>query len=155
MPSIKDYDHKKKHAKKARRRPGREHTSARHEEEEEVVETSDEASGADETSEEQMSFEGAEAEHEEEGHGKVHIDFPYSDLIRARVPKAFDLAETVAEEWVNNGDFRDLQVGPPLARMAMGAGLRRAKKVERKLEETGVLSMARMGFEFAKSKLKK
>ena len=30
---------------------------------------------------------------------KVHIEFPYSELIRAKIPKAFDVAEKVATDW--------------------------------------------------------
>lgn len=142
MPSVKDYDHKKKTAKKVRRRPGRDHVQYK-EVEEEAEETTDELSGPDES---------VEAASEEE---HIHIEFPYSDLLRARVPKAFELAETVATEWSTGGDFRDLPIGPPIARMTVGAGLRKAKAVEKKLDDAGVISMARMGVEFAKSKLKR
>ncbi|MCX7977632.1 MAG: hypothetical protein N2578_01370 [Bdellovibrionaceae bacterium] len=64
------------------------------------------------------------------------------------------MAETVAEEWVNDGNFEGLPVGHPLAQAAASFGLKRAKKIEKKLEEKGVFMMARMGLEFAKSKLK-
>lgn len=86
---------------------------------------------------------------------KIHIEFPYSELVRARVPKAFEVAENVAEEWVNDGDFENIPVGHPLAQMTVAAGLRKAKEVEKKLEEKGVFAMAKMGLEYAKSKIKK
>jgi hypothetical protein len=31
----------------------------------------------------------------------VHIEFPYSDLVRAKIPKAFAVAEKVATDWKN------------------------------------------------------
>lgn len=132
MPSTKDFQAKKK---KARRRPGRET----------VMEATPE-----ETHEEKI-FTSEETPERK----KIHIEFPYSELVRAKVPKAFEVAENVAEEWVNDGSFENLPVGHPLAQITMAAGLRKAKEVEKKLEEKGVFMMAKMGLEFAKSKMKK
>lgn len=179
MPSVKDYDSKKK---KARRRPGRElsediaasaddaeaeaelETETRLSREEEVeqaeeievdepVAKSSASKFAEETDEtsEDTSFE----RHSHDDRKKIHIEFPYSELVRAKVPKAFDVAETVAEEWVNDGTFENIPVGHPLAQITVAAGLRKAKEVEKKLEEKGVFAMAKMGLEYAKSKLKK
>ncbi|MBK9322080.1 MAG: hypothetical protein IPM97_03815 [Bdellovibrionaceae bacterium] len=86
---------------------------------------------------------------------KVQIEFPYSEVARAKVPKAFEVAETVATEWVNDGSFENIPVGHPVAQVAVAAGLRKAKQVEKKLEEKGVFAMAKMGLEYAKSKFKK
>lgn len=86
---------------------------------------------------------------------KVHIEFPYSDLVRAKAPKVFEVAENVAEEWVNDGNFENVPVGHPLAQITVAAGLRKAKEVEKKLEEKGVFAMAKMGLEYAKSKINK
>lgn len=90
---------------------------------------------------------------EESERKKVQIEFPYSSLIREKVPKVFQVAETVAEEWVNDGDFEKVPVGHPLAQITVAAGLRKAKEVEKKLEEKGVFAMAKMGLEYAKSQL--
>jgi hypothetical protein len=84
---------------------------------------------------------------------KIQIEFPYSQLIREKVPKVFEVAESVAEQWVNDGDFENVPVGHPLAQITVAAGLRKAKEVEKKLEEKGVFAMAKMGLEYAKSQL--
>jgi hypothetical protein len=88
---------------------------------------------------------------------KIQIEFPYSHLIRDKVPKVFEVAETVAEEWVNDGNFEKvLETVPaahPLTQITVAAGLRKAKDVEKKLEEKGVFAMARMGLEYAKAQL--
>lgn len=162
MPTIKDYESKKK---KARRRPGREETeSAIEESQEELVEMAEEI--VDETEETvhkaQATTEKAEETVDEtsgfdemSSRKKVHIEFPYSELVRAKVPKAFEVAENVAEEWVNDGNFENVPVGHPLAQLTVAAGLRKAKEVEKKLEEKGVFAMAKMGLEYAKSKINK
>jgi hypothetical protein len=146
MPTIKDYQK----TKKARRRPGRD----------ESVETEVEA--APEVPEEVIAEEIAATPSEEDTFGnhhpeadrkKIHIEFPYSELVRAKVPKAFEVAENVAEEWVNDGRFENIPVGHPLAQLTVAAGLRKAKEVEKKLEEKGVFMMAKMGLEYAKSKV--
>lgn len=129
MPTIKDYEEKKR---KPRRRPGRESRESAAPESEELAESA-----------------------EQPERKKVHIEFPYSEVVRAKVPKAFEVAENVAEEWVNNGNFENIPVGHPLAQITVAAGLRKAKEVEKKLEEKGVFMMAKMGLEYAKSKLPK
>ncbi len=129
MPTVKDYASKKK---KARRRPGR-----------------DEAETAVEASQEELVAIAEEISNRK----KVHIEFPYSELVRSKAPKAFEVAENVAEEWVNNGNFENIPVGHPLAQITVAAGLRKAKEVEKKLEEKGVFAMAKMGIEYAKMKI--
>ncbi len=88
---------------------------------------------------------------------KVTIEFPYSDVVRAQIPKAFEKAETVATElsdqWKNDGDFTNLGLPHPLAVFVASQALQQAKKLEKKLEEKGVLSLAKLGFEAAKSQL--
>lgn len=93
-----------------------------------------------------------------EGHHhdtKVHLDFYGSDLIRMKAPKVMELADTVADEWVKDGQFQGLPVGNPLAQIAAAKALRTAKDVEKKLEEKGVIAMAKMGIMFVKSKIEK
>ncbi len=84
---------------------------------------------------------------------KVTIEFPYSELIRAKAPKAFDVAEKVATDWKNEGDFTDLGIGHPVAEIVASQALKKAKDVEKKLEEKGVFSIAKMGFEIAKAQV--
>lgn len=166
MPTIKDYQSKKK---KTRRRPGRE---VEPEGENDAEETAEEASAEmdadtvaaeDVKASEDVTFTQESTPSEEDTYGqhnpnqedrkKIHIEFPYSELVRSKVPKAFEVAENVAEEWVNNGNFENIPVGHPLAQITVAAGLRKAKEVEKKLEEKGVFMMAKMGLEYAKSKI--
>ncbi|WP_413288230.1 hypothetical protein [Bdellovibrio sp. HCB337] len=171
MPTIKEYQSKKK---KTRRRPGREEE---HHEESETTEADVPTDGPEDieveviSAEEAVSVDASEdvaftqeaSPSEEDTYGqhnpnqderkKIHIEFPYSELVRSRVPKAFEVAENVAEEWVNNGTFENIPVGHPLAQITVAAGLRKAKEVEKKLEEKGVFMMAKMGLEYAKSKI--
>lgn len=84
---------------------------------------------------------------------KVKIEFPYSDLIRGRVPKAFEVAENVATLWKNNEKFENLGLSNPIAEIAAVKTLEKAKHVEKKLEEKGVFAIAKIGTEIAKSKL--
>ena len=84
---------------------------------------------------------------------KVTIEFPYSDLLRAKAPKAFDVAEKVATDWKNEGDFTDLGIGHPVAEIVASQTLQKAKEVEKKLDEKGVFSIAKMGLEIAKAQV--
>ena len=90
-----------------------------------------------------------------EDNAKVHLDFYGSELIRQKAPKAMELADTVAEEWVRDGQFEGLPVGNPIAQIVAAKALRKAKDVEKKLEEKGVFIMAKMGFDYLKAKIDK
>ena len=90
--------------------------------------------------------EKAEAKH-------VKIEFPYSELIRAQIPKAFDVAEKVATDWKNEGNFTELGLKNPLADAVATQALQKAKQVEKKLEEKGVFTLAKMGLEIAKAQV--
>lgn len=173
MPSIKDFeknnkthahthDAEKPKAKKSRRRPGRDpgadETLPLEAAAEESVVLEEAVADAHEENEplftsEPISEENASFQGDEESRRKIHLDFYGSELLRARAPKVFEVAEAVAEEWVNDGRFEGLPVGHPVAQLAAQVGLRKAKNIEKKLEEKGVFMMARMGLEFAKSKL--
>ncbi len=83
----------------------------------------------------------------------VKIEFPFSEVIRERVPKAFEVAEKVATDWKNEGDFADLGITHPVAGIVAAQALMKAKEVEKKLEEKGVISMAKMGFAIAISQV--
>lgn len=81
---------------------------------------------------------------------KIKIEFPYSELARAKAPKVFEVAETVANQWVNNEKFENLGLPHPIAEVAAVKALEKAKEVEKKLEEKGVITAAKMGVEIAK-----
>ncbi|MNT85893.1 hypothetical protein D3C72_2261140 [compost metagenome] len=66
-----------------------------------------------------------------------------------------EVADQVADEWVQDGRFENIQLGNPLADHFAGKALRKAKDVEKKLEEKGVFMMAKIGIDYAKSKLHK
>lgn len=84
---------------------------------------------------------------------KVKIEFPYSELVRAQIPKAFEVAEKVATDWKNEGDFSDIGLAHPIVDAVASQALKKAKEVEKKLEEKGVFSLAKMGLEIAKSQI--
>ncbi|UOF02584.1 hypothetical protein [Bdellovibrio reynosensis] len=86
---------------------------------------------------------------------KVHLDFYGSELLRQKAPKVMEVADTVADEWMHDGNFEGLPVGNPLAQIAAAKALRTAKDVEKKLEEKGVITMAKMGLDYVKSKIEK
>jgi hypothetical protein len=84
---------------------------------------------------------------------KVTIEFPYSEKIRDRIPKAFEVAETVATKWKNDEKFENIGLAHPLAEIAAVKALEKAKQVEKKLEEKGVFAILKVGTEMAKSKV--
>lgn len=145
-----------KSSRQTKRRPGRDQTSQH---ESHVVNEQETSTMNTETmmNENHQAPQGHET-HEHEGQGqdprqKVKIEFYGSEILREKAPKAFELAETVAEEWVNDGKFEALPVGHPLAQFAAQQGLLKAKEIEKKLEEKGVFALARLGLEYAKTKL--
>jgi hypothetical protein len=172
MPEVKKYDGKKQkktvqqHAGK--RRP---HHEAPHHDEAsspigEVTDSSDEINteAANEgiaearaTAEgmptEEVAFEHNEHTHHEDAPQKVHLEFYGSEIIREKAPKAMELADTVADEWSKDGQFEGLPVGNPIAQMAAAKVLRKAKDVEKTLEEKCVFMMARIGLDYVKSKI--
>ncbi|MDG0817737.1 hypothetical protein [Bdellovibrio svalbardensis] len=101
----------------------------------------------------EMIAEGAPAA--EPNAEKVHLEFYGSEVIRQKAPKVMELADTVADEWVKDGQFEGLPVGNPLAQIAAAKVLRKAKDVEKKLEERGVFAMAKMGADYVKAEINK
>lgn len=182
MPEIKHYDKKKNQNKKHshKRRPYHDVEETMTEAEETMTESSEIIGDAEvikaeaeainteaqnegvsvNIDEERMTSEGGPvgeeilgAEHQEKE--KIHLNFYGSELIRQKAPKVMELADTVAQEWVDDGKFEGLPVGNPIAQMAAAKALRTAKDVEKKLEEKGVITMAKMGVDFVKSKIEK
>ncbi len=122
----------------------------------------DHATHGEETNstQEPQGFEEAAASEEihtqhEQTTGDVKLDFPYSDLVRAYVPKAMDVADKVATDWKKDGSFMNLGIENPYANMAVSLGLQKAKEIEKKLDERGVLSAVRMGVEVLKQQVNK
>lgn len=96
----------------------------------------------------------ADAKADDQTKEKVTIEFPYSEFLRAQVPKVFDVAEKVATDWKHEGDFTDLGIDHPVAGIVASQALQKAKTVEKKLEEKGIFSMAKLGLEIAKEQVK-
>ncbi len=92
---------------------------------------------------------------EDETENPVKLDFPYSELVRAYAPKAMDVADKVATDWKKDGSFMNLGIDNAYANMAVSLGLKKAKEIEKKLDEKGVLSAVRMGVEVLKQKVNK
>ena len=93
--------------------------------------------------------------HQEPAAEKLKIQFYGSEMLREKAPHAFEFAEAVAEDWAKDGDFKALPLKNPWAQMAASQGFQKVKQVEKKLDELGVIPMAKMGYELIKAKLKK
>lgn len=81
------------------------------------------------------------------------LEFPYSELVRAYAPKAMEVADKVVTDWKSDGSFMNLGIENPYANMAVSLGLKKAKDLEKKLDEKGVLSVVRMGVEVLKQQV--
>lgn len=77
--------------------------------------------------------EAAEEMHDSAKITNVKIEFPYSELVRAKIPKVFDVAEQVATDWVQDGPFESIPVENPLAQVLLGKSLRKAKDLEKEV----------------------
>lgn len=86
---------------------------------------------------------------------KIKLEFPGAEIIKEKAPRAFEIAESVAQEWAEDGRFENIPIPHPLAKAAAAYGLRQAKKVEKKLEEKGVFMLAKIGIDYLQSKIKK
>ena len=64
---------------------------------------------------------------------KIEIGFPGSEILRAKFPLPFEVAESVATEWVSDGDFSSVELPQKLATEVLKTGLKRAKNVEKKV----------------------
>ena len=88
---------------------------------------------------------------------QVKIEFPFSEVVRAKIPKVFETTEKVATEvahqWTHEGDFTNLGLNHPVADLVASQALQQAKKIEKKLDEKGVIGFAKMGFAIAKSQI--
>ncbi|MBL7545861.1 MAG: hypothetical protein JNL11_18735 [Bdellovibrionaceae bacterium] len=107
------------------------------------------------------SFEGDDKEPSPESFqsfsepSKFELRFPGSFLIKEKAPKAFDLVERVAGDWVNDGTFESLPVGHPLAQLLAAKTLTKAKSIEKNVLNSTPVALAKIGLEYAKSKIKR
>lgn len=69
---------------------------------------------------------------------KVSISFPGDQWVKKGFPKAFDVTETIVNEWINNGAFETLPIHNPFIRYAAKTGLKKAKQVETQVLESPV-----------------
>jgi hypothetical protein len=69
---------------------------------------------------------------------KVELNFKGSEILRAKFPKPFQVAEQIATDWVHDGRFEGLPLGHPLAQFFASKGLRKAKEIEKKVMESPV-----------------
>ncbi len=67
---------------------------------------------------------------------KVELNFKGSEILRAKFPKPFEVAEQIATDWVHDGRFEGLPLGHPLAQFFAAKGLRKAKEIEKKVLES-------------------
>ncbi len=74
--------------------------------------------------------ENAQAEPEKP---RVELRFDGSELLRATFPKAFQLADEVATDWIHGGNFEKIPVDNPMIKVLAQQGLMKAKEVETKV----------------------
>lgn len=133
---------------KSKRRPGRDP-----EETQEIVSSTDssedvavvdvESSEVSFSSEAAPQTESEPAQQEfqetlESNSDKIELNFKGSEILRAKFPKPFEVAEQIATDWVHDGRFEGLPLGHPLAQYFAAKGLRRAKELEKKVMESPV-----------------
>lgn len=71
-------------------------------------------------------------------------------------PTAYDLTQKFLQDWTAEvPTFTAIQTPYPIMTWALSKGLQRAKKIESKLEEKGVLSLVKMGAYVVKSEIEK
>ena len=89
---------------------------------------------------ESFEHQDSQAHHqpETEASPKVEINFKGSEILRAKFPAPFEVAEKVATDWVHGGRFEGLPLGHPLAQYFAAKGLRKAKELEKKVLESPV-----------------
>ncbi len=98
---------------------------------------------------------GPESYHSFSEPESFELQFPGSFLLKAKAPKTFNLAERIAGEWVNDGKFEALPVGHPLAQILAAKALVKAKSLEKNVLNSTSVTLVKMGLEYAKSKIKR
>lgn len=72
----------------------------------------------------------AERKKNEHTEQKFEVHFQGSDHLKSQFPKSFALVEEVANDWVKDGDFKNLPIEQPLVQFYVGEGLRKVKAIE-------------------------
>lgn len=142
MPSVKDFE--KKHPK---RRPGREdhEKPVASEADVKVVDVETGVTESIDAPPPPPMDKPLESEaHHEKNAEKIEISFAGSEMLRAKFPRPFDIAEQVATDWVHDGKFEGLPVGHPLAQVAAQVGLQKAKEIEKKVLNSPVTEKVAM-----------
>ncbi len=85
----------------------------------------------------------------------VHYNFYGEDLLRQKAPKVMEFVDVVVEEWQTDGHFINLPVTNPVAKRTVSKAFRRAKKMEKTLEDKGFFAAAKMGIDTLKAKIEK
>jgi len=133
----------KKENKMAKRRPGRDPDEMQpapgdtHGDVSVVdVESSYEAAESVATSKRQSEEPSFQEESAKDEGPKIELNFKGSEILRAKFPKPFEVAEQIATDWVHDGRFEGLPLGHPLAQFFASKGLRKAKELEKKVMES-------------------
>lgn len=111
------------------------------------------------TGPERMEFDGC-PNTEDGGHieiekKSIHYDFYGEYLLRQKAPKMMEFVDVIVEEWQSDGHFINLPVSNPIAKRTVSKAFRRAKKMEKTLEDKGVFAAAKMGIDTLKAKIEK
>lgn len=97
-----------------------------------------------------------EEEKKESPFKRIRVNIKGHEVLNIETPeKVVQLVDAVVEDWKTDGSFNGIPLDHPLAKFVATTGLRKAKDVEKKLEEKGVFAIAQMGLSILKSKLKK
>ncbi len=75
---------------------------------------------------------------------KIEIKFPGSEILRGKFSMPFEVAESIATDWMNDGKFEGLPLGHPLAQYFAAKGLQKAKKMEKQVLESPVTEKVAM-----------
>lgn len=183
MPSVKDFANNEKDAvdpvdnaldldskksKGPRRRPGRDADEAISRAERIVAEAggvnidtaSEEDTFVENLNENHHNHEGPDGfeatQKKESPFKRLRLNIKGQEILNLETPdKVVELMDAVVEEWKTDGSFNSIPVANPVALVLAAKGLRKAKEIEKKLEEKGVFAMAQMGLSIIKTKLKK
>lgn len=147
MPSIKEFEKKKKKNTKNSPLHSNEKSAPEDLEKHEVQRRR--PSQLDEDTVDTQSFQSfSEPE-------RFELQFPGSFILKEKIPKAFNLAERIAGDWLSDGKFEALPVGHPLAQILAAKALVKAKSLEKEVMSSAPLSLVKIGWEYAKSKIKR
>ena len=183
MPSIKDFDLKKKKAQKKksssnvenRKKEVPEQSVSPHSEYDVDSETASDSNNTDAKVQQRRPSKMPDRQDETSNNGTAtntfepgpesyqsfsepepfELHFPGSFLLKAKAPKTFDLAERIAGEWVNDGTFEALPVGHPLAQILAAKALVKAKSLEKNVLNSTSVTLVKMGLVYAKAKIKR